>query len=109
MSLQQPFSIDNAKQIVEAHHDRDARNMNAPLLLLEVQANALEQERRNKQLMNEQLRIARLERHSHAGDAMMALRNQIGVMLIGLGGRIRQEQANMPELNGEPDGRVSTS
>jgi hypothetical protein len=91
--MQQPLSVDHAKLLADAHHNKDANGMHAPLLMLEIQANALEHERRNQQLMNDQLRLARLQRRNAARGALVAVRHMIGAMLIHVGERLNPEPA----------------
>jgi hypothetical protein len=97
MNMQQPFSVEGARLIADARDNKDSSVMHSSLLMLEIQANALEQERRNKQLMNDQLRLARYERRNAVGNALMIIRHNVGSILISVGERLRPEPAPRPD------------
>lgn len=94
MNMHAPLIPENVRLYADAHDPRERHQMNAPLLMLEIQANALEQERRNRRLMNEQLQIARLHHRNENGGVMMVIRNKIGSMLVNAGERLRHDAAS---------------
>lgn len=92
--MYQADSVEQARLLTDAHDARERDTMNVPSVMLEVHANALDQERRDRQLQNEQLRIAREQRRSVIGMAMLAVRNRVGRLLIIVGESLRQEPAS---------------
>jgi hypothetical protein len=85
------------KFFADTHNYKDPDVMHTPLLMLEIQANALEQERRNTQLMNEQLRLARRNDRNSVAQALVVLRHMLGVVLISVGERLLPEPADRPD------------
>ena len=100
--MYQPVWVEQARILTDAHDPRERAPMNIPLLTLEVHANALEQERRMRQLKNEQLRVAQEQRRSPLSTVTRAVRNHVGKLLINVGESLRPQPATPSDCTDIP-------
>lgn len=92
MNTQHQKLTGQATFLADRYHDKETNSMHAPLLMLEIQANALKIERRDQQLRNDQLHLIQGQQSSRLSHALLAVRRRTGTALIGLGERLRPKQ-----------------
>lgn len=84
--MNQIYRLDDAIRVSDIRYERTTNAMHTPLLLLEIQANALEIQRRDALLRDEQLRLARQQRARV--NRLAGIRLGIANILIAAGHRL---------------------